>query len=416
MIVLADGRNVFPEDVESVLEAEPSIKACAVIGKPGPDGAEQVHAVLIPSNSADEAIAAVRLANGRLGPHQQVSGWTIWPEPDFPRTPTLKIKRFEVLQRVKQAPEQRAVSTPASGVKRDDQLIDLLARATRRPSEEIKPHGNLALDLGLDSLGRVELAALLEEELGRWLPDEEMAVLQTVAELRAAIDQAGPAEPGKPLARWPRQAPARSARELLQRLVLFPLLRACCRPLRVSGRERISSPTGPVLLIANHSSHLDSLLILSLLPPAHRGRTAVAAAADYFFEAEPLATFSALALGAFPFHREGGFARSLAHCGDLVDEGYSLLLFPEGTRSLDGRLQPFKPGVGLLGRELRLPIVPIYLAGLHEVLPKASCQPRPGPVHVSIGEPLRLEDTLSNVEATEALEAAVRNLAATNSG
>jgi len=138
--------------------------------------------------------------------------------------------------------------------------------------------------------------------------------------------------------------------------------------------------------------------------------TAVAAAADYFFCSAPLATFSALALGAFPFHCEGAVATSLAQGGDLVDEGYSVVIFPEGTRSRDGRLQPFKSGIGLLARELGVPAVPIHLAGLHAILPKGRSWPRPGPVTASVGEPLRLDAAPSNAEAADILEAAMRRL------
>lgn len=211
---------------------------------------------------------------------------------------------------------------------------------------------------------------------------------------------------------WPRSGPATLARWLLQELLLFPLLRLTCRPWRVVGAERLRGLSGPVLLIANHTSHLDSPVVLAALPAALRGRTAVAAAADYFFRSEPLATFAALVIGAFPFHRRGCVAASLAHCGDLVDDGYSLLIFPEGTRSPDGRLQPFKPGIGLLARELGLPVVPIHLAGLHAVLPRGRYLPRPAPVTVRFGEPVRFEPGLSKAEATARLESALRHLSA----
>ena len=99
------------------------------------------------------------------------------------------------------------------------------------------------------------------------------------------------------------------------------------------------------------------------------------------------------------------------HCGDLADAGYSLLVFPEGTRSTDGRIAPFKPGIGLLARELGLPVVPIYLDGLFRVLPKGQNLPRPGRVRVIIGVPLRVDPALGNVEAAAELEAALRALA-----
>jgi 1-acyl-sn-glycerol-3-phosphate acyltransferase len=151
-----------------------------------------------------------------------------------------------------------------------------------------------------------------------------------------------------------------------------------------------------------------------VLPPRLRRRIAVAAAADYFFESKPLATFAALALGAFPFHRQGAVSTSLAHCGDLADDGYGILVFPEGTRSADGSLQPFKAGIGLLARELQLPVVPVYLQGLHAILPKGGKWPRTGPLEVRVGEPMRLGPDVSNAEAVEMLEAAMRSLAASS--
>jgi long-chain acyl-CoA synthetase len=142
-----------------------------------------------------------------------------------------------------------------------------------------------------------------------------------------------------------------------------------------------------------------------------RKRTAVAAAADYFFRSHGMATFASLALGAFPFHREGPISASLAACGDLVDDGYSVLIFPEGTRSVDGQMAPFKAGIGLLARELGIPTVPIHIRGLHAILPKGRNIPRPGPVEIRIGQPLRVDPALDVTEATALLEDALRQLA-----
>jgi long-chain acyl-CoA synthetase len=423
MIVLPDGRNVFPQDIEAELRREPGIEDCVVVGKAKPGGGEEVHVVIVPVEGdedvegVEDVRIAVRRANSRLGPHQQIGGLTIWPEADFPRTPAMKVKRAEVLAVVGRADPVtpgRAAATIEGGGGRGGEapLYRLLARASGRPPAEIRPEADLALDLGLDSLARVELAVLLEEELGRSLPDEEMAVLRTVADLQAALELGGSADAVEPLPAWPRRAPARPVRSMLQDVVLFPLLRLLYRPWRVEGAERLRGPAGPALLIANHTSHLDSLTILALLPPTRRRRTAVAAAADYFFETQPLATSAALGLGAFPFHRRGAVSTSLAYCGDLADDGYSILIFPEGTRSQDGRLQPFKSGIGLLARELGLPVIPIHLAGLHAILPKGRRWPRPGPVVVRVGEPIRPEPGLSNAEAARALEAAMRRLAA----
>jgi long-chain acyl-CoA synthetase len=268
------------------------------------------------------------------------------------------------------------------------------------------------MDLGLDSLGRVELAVLLEEELGRSLPDEAIAALRTVGELQAALDRPGAERQlAATLPAWPRSAPAALARRLSHELLLFPLLALVCRPRRIDGAERLHRLAGPCLMIANHSSHLDSPAVLSLLRRGRRRRTAVAAAADYFFATRPLACFSSLVLGAFPFHRQGAVSASLAHCGDLADDGYSILIFPEGTRSPDGQMAPFKAGIGLLARELDVPVVPIYLDGLHAILPKGRSWPRSGPFRAVVGEPIAIDRSRTNAEAAELLEAALARLA-----
>lgn len=209
----------------------------------------------------------------------------------------------------------------------------------------------------------------------------------------------------------PRAWPVRALRACLQGVLLFPLLRRVCRPLTVEGQAHLASLRGPALLIANHASHLDSLTVLAALPEGRRRRIAVAAAADYFFTDQKRALVASLALGAFPFHRTGPVAASLAHCGDLADGGHCLLVFPEGTRSTDGTIAPFKPGIGLLTRELGLPVVPIYLDGLYSVLPKGRTMPHPGSVRVVIGAPLRVDPSLTNAEAAARLEAALRALA-----
>ncbi|MCC7369412.1 MAG: AMP-binding protein [Chloroflexi bacterium] len=414
MIVLSDGRNVFPEDIEPVLRADPAVRDCTVVGRPRGSGVE-VHAVVIPADPSGgeaSAEAAVRRANGQLGPQQQIGGWSVWPEPDLPRTPSLKVKRGEVLAALvdRHAPPQHG-PTALDADTPEARLIGLLARTTGRPAGRIAPASDLHLDLGLDSLGRVELAVLLEEELGRSLSDEQMAELRTVGDLLAALEQPTNTAPPAPLPGWPRSLPARALRAVLQDAVLLPLLRLLGRPLTVEGREHLERLRGPALLIANHTSHLDSLSVLAALPEARRRRTAVAAAADYFFADRRTAFVASLALGAFPFHRTGPVAASLAHCGDLADSGYSLLVFPEGTRSTTGEIAPFKPGIGLLARELGVPVVPVYLDGPYRILPKGRTIPRMGPLRIVAGQPVRVGAGLSNTEAAAQVEAALRALA-----
>jgi 1-acyl-sn-glycerol-3-phosphate acyltransferase len=257
---------------------------------------------------------------------------------------------------------------------------------------------------------------LLEEELNTSLSDEQVAELRTVADLLAALERPASATPPDALPGWPRSTPVVMLRTLLQDAILLPALSFAERPRTIEGRERLAAIDGPVLLVANHASHLDSLTVLSALPRARRQQTAVAAAADYFFTSQKMALIATVLLGAFPFHRTGPVAASLAHCGDLADDGTSLLVFPEGTRSIDGTIAPFKPGIGLLARELGLPVVPVYLDGLYRVLPKGRTLPQPGPARVVIGEPLHIDPSLSNAEAAGRLEAALRSLATPGTG
>lgn len=430
MIVLADGRNVYPEDVEHILRAEPAVHDCVVLDTPDPEGVPRVHAVIVPAAGVSEAAArqAVRQAAARLAPHQVPTLVSIWPGADFPRTPTLKVRRAVVAaalatMRPQAGPAQRAMSVgpvTTSGAGRADEspapgsdsapLVGLLARLTGRPPATIDLTDDLALDLGLDSLARVELATLLADEYGVELDDDAVAGARTVGDLVALVGAGSeaPAEPAFP--RWARAGPVCLVRAAVQKALLGPLVDACCRPLRVEGREHVRGLQPPLLLVANHSSHLDTAVLLRALPPALRRRLAVAAAADYFYAHAPLGLFVTVVLGAFPLTRTGRVRPSLEYCGELVEAGWAVLVYPEGTRSRDGRLHPFRPGSGLLAAELGVPVVPAYLAGLHACLPPGARWPRPRPVVVRFGPPRRFPPGTPYSVVTAQLEAAVRAL------
>jgi 1-acyl-sn-glycerol-3-phosphate acyltransferase len=198
--------------------------------------------------------------------------------------------------------------------------------------------------------------------------------------------------------------------ELLRRVTLFPLLHLFTSP-KVMGAENIAG-NGPYVFVANHSSHLDAPLILWALPYRLRLQLRVAAAADYFFTRSWLATLVTMLLNAYPMTRKGaGCADSLAGSAQLLRQGYSLLLFPEGTRSVDGRLQPFKSGVARLALTERVSVVPVWIEGAHAALPKGAKWPRPHRVVLHFGLPMYCDssDTLSTVIAE--IERQVRALA-----
>jgi len=210
---------------------------------------------------------------------------------------------------------------------------------------------------------------------------------------------------------WWREHPVVLLRDLIQRSLLFPALRWLCRPLAVEGVERLDGVRGPVIFVANHSSHFDTLLLLSVLPRGVRRRTAVAAAADYFFCGCLRGAVVSLLVNAFAFKRNGCPRRSLDRCRDLLRGGGSLLIYPEGGRSPDGRLQRFKPGIGLLATAAGVPVVPIYLRGARDLLPKGGLLPRPGAVAVRIGEPVRCPRDADPLAVADDLRSRVIELA-----
>jgi 1-acyl-sn-glycerol-3-phosphate acyltransferase len=158
--------------------------------------------------------------------------------------------------------------------------------------------------------------------------------------------------------------------------------------LKITGREHLPGE-GSYVLVANHSSHLDALSLLSALPLGRLHHVFPAAAKDFFFVSIPRVAVAAVVVNALPFDRESNPRQSLSLCRELLaNPGNVLLLFPEGTRSMTGQLDQFKPGVGLLLAGMDCPVVPCYLDGAYAALPKGSRFPRPRRIHVTIGEPL----------------------------
>jgi len=168
----------------------------------------------------------------------------------------------------------------------------------------------------------------------------------------------------------------------------------------------------PVIFAANHSSHADTSLILHSLTDKARDRTVVAAAADYWFKHPILGNIVSLFLNTFPFSRTGGAQAQLHSSSQLLKSGWNLVLFPEGSRSPDGRIQEFRPGVGHLAKETGTPVVPMHIQGAFQVMPRHQKIPLPGPVRVRIGRPMTPQRSEGSREFTARVETAVRTLAA----
>jgi long-chain acyl-CoA synthetase len=423
-IVLASGLNVFPDDIETVLCGEPEIADCVVICVEERTGYPRLHAVVIPARSGENVPAgtaavgeAVRRAGTRLAPHQRVAGVTVWPLADFPRTNLLKVKRHEVsaaLQRglVATAP---AVAQPEIKAEPPLRLRAALAHVCGVDPAAITSESDLVQDLGLDSLGRVELAMVLEDELGTDFDEGELAGVATVRELASLVAQGRRERAPDRFPQWPRRCRVATVRTIVQRILVFPLHALVAHPFVVEGRAHLNECVGPVLVIANHASHLDTPSILRALPPHLRRRAAVAAAADYFYRFRLLGALASLMLGTFPFSRTGTVRTSLGRCGELVDGGWSVIIYPEGTRSTTGVMGPFRSGIGLLAAELGVPVVPVGVIGTHDSWPKGASLPRRRSVTVRLGGPIVVQQGAERGATVAQLELAVARLVTVDS-
>lgn len=210
---------------------------------------------------------------------------------------------------------------------------------------------------------------------------------------------------------WARQEPVRTLRYLIQHALLLPFTEVMAHP-KVEGREWVRELERPVIFAANHSSHADTSLILHALTDRARDRTVVAAAADYWFKRPMLGNLVSLFLNTFPFSRTGGAQAQLHSSSVLLKSGWNLVLFPEGSRSPDGRMHEFKPGVGHLANETGTPVVPVHIRGAYQIMPRGQKLPLPGPARVRIGKPMAPEPKEGSREFTARVEKAVRTLAA----
>jgi long-chain acyl-CoA synthetase len=407
MIVTADGLNIFPEDVERVLNAIPGVKESAVVGVSQPGSqTERVQAVLVaaPESDLDDI---VKQANAGLQDHQKIRAAALWPGSELPRTEgTRKLKRRELKDWLATA----AVGTPARRGGSPRSIASVIERFA--PGRTIAPSTTLD-ELGLSSLERVELMMALEETMQVTLDESSFAAAATVADLEAMTR---PIEAGSAPAAiattepidfptWNRSAPIRGLRRASLPTWILPLTRVFVS-LRVEGLQHLDAAGGPVIFAANHQSHLDTPMILQALPPQWRYRLAPAMAKEFFKAHFYPAGYSAGArltnsinyylasafFNAFPLpQRETGTRQTLRYIGDLIGGGYSVLIFPEGRRTDAGEIKPFQPGVGMIAARLGIPVVPVRLEGLDRILHHTWKFPVRGTARVAFGAPMWLK-------------------------
>ena len=212
--------------------------------------------------------------------------------------------------------------------------------------------------------------------------------------------------------RWQTSIPAQIVRRIGRRWVIARHVERYCQPLAMEGVEHLRGVSGPVIVIANHSSHFDTPVVLSVLPERIRRRTAVGAAADRFYRRGKRTWWFSLFFNTFPIVRGGGSA-TLDYAGELLARGWSVVINPEGTRSTSGDVQDFRHGVSILAMQAKVPVVPVYAEGLREIMPKGERIPRAAAVQIRIGAPVWLDDLTSVPQATDRLQSALLALGAT---
>jgi 1-acyl-sn-glycerol-3-phosphate acyltransferase len=211
--------------------------------------------------------------------------------------------------------------------------------------------------------------------------------------------------------RWQTNAWARIARRAGRPFVVDRYVKRYCRPFTVEGREKLRNFRGGAIVIANHSSHFDTPVALSVLPSRISHKTLVAAAADKFYAVRRKnAWWYSLFMNTFPVHRGGG-TKQLEYPVSALKRGWSILIYPEGGRSKSGQVQKFKHGVTIMAMQAQVPVIPIYVEGLRNVMPKGQRTPQPAPVSARVGAPVWLEGIASVPEGTAMLENAMRELA-----
>lgn len=418
-IVLQNGLNVFPNDIEVILNDIPEVKKATVIALPPVQETVQLLAVVImhKQHHVDENLQnhfhdIARLVNSRLTAHQQISHIHLWEGNQFPVKADGSVDRQALLADL-QSPIKPTPSI-SRNVKKSEKTFEkvrqIISQLTEIPIEKIHPEMKLAEDFCLTSLAQVELVVALEKAFGVALDGEEFEQIGNLKDMVRLVEKGYSKHLDRRFAKWPLKTIASFFRNLLQYSLVFSIHRVFASPFAVSGYSNLDDLDLPALFIANHCSHMDTLSIIRAMPQGIRKKTAIAAAADYFFKNRFIGFSVTLLLNTFPFSRKKEIRASLEYCGELADAGWSILIYPEGTRSTTGKLQPFKSGIGVLAAELQVPVVPIAVHGGFNILPKGRKFPKIAPVRVTFGKPILVDKGLKVDEVVTMLQESLAKL------
>jgi long-chain acyl-CoA synthetase len=487
VIVTAAGLNLHPEDLEAAIDQSPGVTASAVVPMETAAGPEPC-AVLAFRGSAKEAEAAIEHANARLPEFQRIRRWLVWPEPDLPRTSTGKVRRKAVAEwmaRAHATTNNGAAGTGLAGTPgtngsgaSPDWVLTLIAQVSGEAPLGTGDDLRLTEDLHLDSLGRVQLAASIEERMGMVPQSGFLEEVQTLGELRWLL--AGPpsqngthpanigTDPGlttvagvsheglegtveaerqeqaavpqmphvmpAPAAtylypHWPWWLPMRWLRAGFGEAVIRPLTRLLAKPKVVHTAPEKMASGEPMLIVANHVTAFDTALLLYALPGKVRRRVAVAMSGEMLEDFRhfrnpypgpkygrfnlfgPLSYLLVTAFyNVFPLPRQRDFQPSFSHAGEAMDRGFSVMVFPEGARSSEGKIARFRPGIGLLVKQSSVSVLPMALRGLGELKTQQLSWFRSGMIEVVVGQPVQFSVLETEANITARLQAEVEKL------
>ena len=435
IIVDTNGKNVYPDEIEEAYQHSPFIKELSVVGLPDGIG-EKVACMVVADYDHDIALSRAEVrrkveehfrdVSSTLPFYKRVKVLHFW-EGELPRTATRKVKRREVVAAMQVLEESMKTATrlgSSDGEARGATwLLDIVATVSNRPRAQITLDSRLT-DLGFDSLMYVEMASAIENAGGILVSPNTLTEVQDLRELASVVTR----QPSASARQQAEQARAEAERreddeiyipslirtvgnqglDVLQRLFYEKFFRT-----RYEGRSHIPAHTN-FIVAANHTSHLDMGLTKMALGEAGRDLVALAAA-DYFFDNKYKRAYMDNFTNLVPMERSGSLRQSLRHARSFLDRGYNALIFPEGTRSMTGQMAEFKPVIGYLALASRVGILPVYLYGTYEALPKGSSIIKSRDIGARIGRYLSYEELeemargLPRAEAYRLIAALVRH-------
>ncbi|OGB83988.1 hypothetical protein A3F66_06880 [candidate division TM6 bacterium RIFCSPHIGHO2_12_FULL_32_22] len=409
MILSSGGQNVYPEDIETELNKNYAIEDSCVVGLDKPNGQVEIHAsLLLKPGTKIKVEDIIQEANSHLASYQKITGWSVWPDLDFPRTVTRKVKKNDVIEWLKSnRPSEQTVT------EKQDKLILILAKIAGLNPNKITNYTKIVNDLNFDSLMRVELVIWIEQELGTTIAESDIQPDTTVEELEKIIKSKKNSNIKEKLKQWPRSILARFVRAIIQPIIFFAA--KIFIKLDVRGLENLKNLELPAIFMPNHTSYLDGLIVEMAIPRKIRNKTSFAGARDVLYEEFWYLTWLfEFLFNTFPLQRgdQANIKMGLEFVGNMLDNNYSVVLFPEGRMSRSGELQSLKGGAGLLAVEMAVPIVPVLIIGANDILPYVKVIPRKlrGKVTVIFGKPLTFDKSEPYEDASRKIHDAIKAL------